>query len=210
VLIHNYQIQKVTEDPDCWNARKALVPIHVNAKSKKLEASNGKALAIVSVTLEDGEELKEDFIPVSTWTAAKKELKKSIQPRLFTNEQGQHVDSLGRTYPKVEGAAELKYPDVEAVIRNPGDRPPDLVINPRLLLNLAQAISVSGMTNEREVGIALWFHRDGRGKIDFERAIYAQAQDGEGAYGVIMGLTSAGTNLRPEVSKKEVRSGKGT
>lgn len=186
MLLPSHKIERAAIDPE-EEGRYALNFVHVNARKKRLEASDGKILAVVPAELEGEDEiLLDELVPIDTTKRARKAAGKRAPRRLSTTPDGKSHGMIdGASVPKPEGTT--PFPDIDAVTPDPGDRVPDLILNPRLFLALHEAISSGEYEDQdRAPSIALWFKRDGEGRPDFTSGIYAQAVDGNGAYGVIM------------------------
>jgi hypothetical protein len=192
--------------------RYALGFVHVNPKGF-LEASNGKALAVVPVFPEDGEKVVDTLLEPGTMAFACK-IPKGLEPSIEILADGSIRNKLGETRPgfkKVEGE-NLHYPDVEAVTPDPGDRPPDLVIDPYLLLRVAEAVGVDRPVKDGnripKAGLALWFGIK-EGKIDLRNGIYVRPLTDTGAWGVIMPFThDAGVHVRTHHPRKKAEASK--
>jgi len=168
----------VSDDPH----REALRHVRLNPETKSLEATNGKALVVLPIELEDGEEAKERFFSSEDIKRARKAGGRYARARLSEVPAGFGLAD-GSTIP-AQSLDGPHYPDFSAVVPKPGNRPPDIYLDAELLLAVARGLSAS---KDHPGFVGLWFAKK-EGQYEFDDAIYVRACEGDG-YGVVMPLT---------------------
>lgn len=183
MLVPKHKVEAVC---DKGGMRFALAMVHFNKEKSRLEASNGKVLAVVPVDPETTQEDQDkSFItPKQLATARKNGRHVPSCATLKVNGKVEYYD--GATEPLDKSADGLSFPDMDAVTPYPkeGGRV-KLVINPELLYSLWEAITED---RDRTVGIELSIKVED--DLTVKSAIYAKGTDG--AYGVIMPMTGTG------------------
>lgn len=154
--------------------------VNFNAKKHRLEASNGKILAVVPARKCADD--KAGPIPVEAIKAARKG---SAKGRMVLGDNVE-VPLVGEDFERftpAEPGDVFSFPSVDDVTPKHSNNPPDIILDADLLRRLARAIDKEGKVSN---GVELWFKRDMDGKIDGRGAILAKSTKPGGAYGVIM------------------------
>jgi len=201
--------------------RNATHFVHLNADKKRFEASDGRILAVVPVLPEDFETLEDLLVDPEVFAFARKAKAARKNPAVLR--KNGHDQWLNADSAAIPAAVDFgigsdgkpnpppAWPDADAVVPRPGNRPPDFIFNPRLLLQLLEALSPDTKQESGHVGLAIWFARKnaadgGPGTIDFSSAMYCEAANGTGAYGVAMPMPLESKNGAPILQTPRIYS----
>lgn len=169
MILPNTKIEKALDPKDL---RTYLHDPHFDGS--RIVATNGRIMAVIPVEVGKGD------TPGPVPLEAIKLARKTKLPDIELSET--EALAAGVKFPREDKG---KYPDFEQVIPKESTEKPDLVIDAKLLYELALALS----TNTKEPKLKLWFARRGDDPqdIDPDGAIRVKAgeQDHEG-FGVIM------------------------
>lgn len=152
----------------------------LDVDGKRLLATDGHVLAVIPVEVDDDDTT--GTVPMDAVKAVRKVSKKGGELLLETA----HANAYGVRYPREE----CKYPDVDRILEpaNNGKGTPDIVVDAKLLYDLAQAL-IECKTTEPAL-VRLYFKRDDdSGLVDKKSAIRVEPMGPNavaGAFGIIM------------------------
>lgn len=157
--------------------RYALNKVNLNVKRSRLEATDGKMLAVVPVELDPAD--TGGLIEPKQIAEGRKIAKKykGKKPEMAVDGCVKFMD--GSTQPRPNDAG--TYPDVDGVLFKKPEGPADLTVNAEALHTLSMALSQNhgGFPNVR-----IWVVKDDKGVPD---KIYVEAQRcADGAFGILM------------------------
>lgn len=167
--VPNTKIENVCANK--YDARAYLRVPYLDVERKRLVSTNGHALAIVEVELDDGDTA--GHVPIEALKAVRKD-KSAVSIYL---DGAAKVN--GTTFPREDLG---KYPEYSAVLPERPEREPDITFNAELLFNLSRAICTG-----KWPFVSLWI-------TDDEKGVYVETAGG--GYGVIMPARAAGRAVR--------------
>lgn len=152
----------------------------LDVDKKRLLTTDGHVMAVIPVEVDNDDTT--GHVPMDAVKAARKVYRKDSELLL----EKEHANVYGTRFPRGDLG---KYPNVDQIIEplNNGKGDPDVVLDARLLYNLAQALIECKSTEQARV--KLYFKRNEKGEVDKTCALRVEGLGPNalaGAFGVIM------------------------